>query len=125
MAECATTAGGTPCRMCARSSRTPRHHERLEPFECRAELVSLNRAGGSHVLGMHLCAFTHGRAQLDAFVSGEDVEALVVAFIARVEVVALRERDGGWPDDSWLEAVVRARGIAQHAVDAHAELPVL
>src|SRR5262249_3843619 len=41
------------------------------------------------------------------------------------EVVTLRERDGGRTDEFRVEAVDRARRIAEHAVDAHAVLLVV
>ena len=44
--------------------------------------------------------------------------------VAGVEVVALGQRDGRRADEVWVEAVDRAGGVAEHAVDAHAELLV-
>src|SRR4029450_4291510 len=54
-----------------------------------------------------------------------DLEAFLAALVTRVEVVTLRERDRGRPDERRLEPIDRARGVTQHAVDAHAELLVL
>ena len=59
-----------------------------------------------------------------SLVLDEDVETLPVARIARVEVVPLGERDRGRSDELGVETVDRAGGVAEHAVDAHAELLV-
>src|SRR5262245_27634197 len=104
------------------SSRAPWHYERFHPVERRVHFVTLDSSGRIDVFGTHLRALTDERTSPDAFVLGQQLHALAGAFVASVEVVALGESNRGRADELGIEAVNRARGIAQHAIDAHAEL---
>src|SRR5262249_50033556 len=121
------SAGGTGCRRVARSgsSRPPRQEEALEPLQRRVQLVALDGAGGGHVLRTDLGAFADERAAPDALVLRQESPPLPRPLVARVEVVPLGQRDGGRPEELRVQAVDRAGGVAQHAVDAHAVLLVL
>src|SRR5215208_4181830 len=121
------SAGGIPCTRGAgaRSSRTPRHHERLQRLERGAQLVALDGACGIDVLRTDHATLADEGAPPDPLVLGQDLESFRGALVARIEVVALGEGDRGRPDELRVEAVDRAGGVAQHAVDAHAELLVL
>src|SRR6266487_1152150 len=120
-----SSADGTRCSQDADASRASRHEERLEPLDRRIELVTLDRAGRVDMLRTHLRALPHERAAPDALVLREDLEPLGRTLVAPIEVVALREGNGGRTDELRIQAVDGAGGIAQHAVDAHAVLLVL
>src|SRR4030095_13282504 len=106
-------------------SRPPRQKERLHRLERRVQLVALDGAGRVDVLRAHLGALSHERAAPDALVLGPNLEARRGAFIARIEVVALSERDRRGSNELRIETVDRTRGVTEHAVDAHAVLFVL
>src|SRR6476660_9577472 len=112
----AATVDGSPCRYDSRPSRPPWHEERLHRFHRRGQLVTLDGAGWIDVLGADLGALADERAAPDPLVLGEHLHASRRAFVAVVEVVALRQRDGRRADELRIEAVDRARRIAQHAV---------
>ena len=76
------------------------------------------------MFGAHFGALADERAAPDAFVLGKHLHALGRALVAVVEVVPLRQRDRRRADELRIEAVYRTRRVAQHAVDAHAELLV-
>src|SRR5262249_55950900 len=124
-----TSAGGTRCRWAGRSgsgsSRPPRHEEGLEPVHRGLELVALDGAGRVDVLGTGPRALADKGAAPDALVLGQDLPALLRPLVARVEVIALGQRDRRRADELRLQAVDRAGGVAQQAVDAHAVLLVL
>ena len=77
------------------------------------------------MLGTDARAFADERAFPDPLAGGNEVGALVLGAVARVEVVALSEGNGGRTEELRLNAIYRAGGVAQHAVDAHAVLLVL
>src|SRR5262245_33546975 len=127
-----TSSAGTPWRpACRRAERgaasllAPPEEEGLEPFQRRLQLVALDGPGRIDVLGTDLGAFTHEGAAPDPVVPGEDLQPLPRPLVARVEVVALGQGDGGRPEERRIQAIHRTGGVAQHAVDAHAELLVL
>src|SRR5882672_4212558 len=119
------SGGGTPYRWEFPLRRSPRREKGFERFERRAQLVALNGTGRIDVLGTDLRAFADKGAPPDTLMVREDLEPLARALVARIQVVPLGEGDGGRADELGIEAVDRARRIAQHAVDAHAELLVL
>src|SRR5260370_574443 len=86
------------------------------------EFVLLNGAGGIDVFGADARAFADKGAAPDGVVLGEDGEAVFGTLIARVEVVALGERDSGGAGEERVEAIDGAGSVAEHAVDAHAVL---
>src|SRR5262249_62321222 len=86
------------------------------------QLGTREGARGVDVLRAALRALADERAAPDPLVLGQDLHPLAAARVARIEVVALREGDRGRPDEVGVEPVDRACGVAQHAVDAHAEL---
>src|SRR5678816_3674385 len=122
MADGGANADDTRYTPAARSSCAPRQHERLEPLERSSQLVALDRAGRVDMLRAHLRALAHERAPPDPVVLRQDLQSLVAPFVTRVEVVALRQRDRRRSDERRLQAIDRTRRVAQHAVDAHAEL---
>src|SRR5439155_18256059 len=113
-----TSAGGTPYKRFPGSSQAPRHEEGLEPPQRGPQLVALDGAGGIDVLRAGPGTFAHKGAGPDPLVPGEDRQPLPGPLVARVEVVALGDGDGGRPDEVRVQAVDRAGGVAQHAVDA-------
>src|SRR5260370_6219371 len=76
------------------------------------------------MLGANARAFTDKRAAPDGVVLRENGEAVFCAFVARIEIVALGESDGGRTGEQRIEAVDGASGVAEHAVDAHTVLLV-
>src|SRR5439155_25764893 len=88
------------------------------------QFVPLNSARRIDVLRTYLGALPDEGAPPDAFVLRQNLEPLLGALVAPVEVVALRERDRGRPDERRIQAIDATRRVAQHAVDAHAVLLV-
>ena len=82
----------------------------------------LNGAGGIDVLGADARAFADEGAAPDGVMLGEDGEAVFGALITGIEIVTLGERDGGGAGKERVETIDGAGGVAEHAVDAHAEL---
>src|SRR5207247_7697910 len=119
-----TTGDGTGYSGARRSSRPPREEQRPDPLGRAGELVLLDGARGIHVLGAHLRALAHEGALPDAVAFGEDLQALRRPLVPRVHVIALGQGDGGRTDEARLKSVDGARGVAEHAVDAQAELLV-
>src|SRR6516165_1096261 len=105
MAAAATISGDTRCMRDARSSCALGDDERFQVLERRSQLVALNRAGWIDVFRTDLRALTDERAPPDSIVLGEHLESFRAPFVSRIEVVALRERDRGRPDEARLEAV--------------------
>src|SRR5258708_6996369 len=89
------------------------------------ELGLLDRLGGIDALRAHNRAFTDEAALPDALGLRDHRQTLLEPLVPRVQVVAPRERNRRRPKERVVEAVNRARGIAEHAVDALAELPEL
>src|SRR5204862_2868535 len=89
------------------------------------QLVALDGAGRVNILGTGPRTFANEGTAPDAFVFGEEFAALLRSLVARIEVVALRQRDRGRSDELRLQAVDGASGVAQQAVDTHAVLLVL
>src|SRR5206468_3049641 len=118
---CDASAGDRVCRSGSASLRGPRQHECLHPFQRRLQLVPLNGSGRIDMLRTDLGAFADERTAPDAIVLGEDLHPLCRSLVAAVQIVALREGDGGRANEVWIEAIYGARGVAEHAVDAHAE----
>src|SRR4030095_10236837 len=119
-----TSGDGRACSAARCSSGAPGKEQRLDPVGCGGELVLLDGARGIHVLRAHLRALAHERALPEAVVLREDLQSLRCPVIPRVHVVALGERDGGRANEARLEPIDGTGGVAQHAVDAHAELLV-
>src|SRR5262245_26761652 len=109
----------------APSSPTPWHEEGLHPVERGAQLVALDGPGRIDVLRTDPGALPHEGTTPDPGVVGEDLHPLRGSLVARIQVVALGEGDGGRSDELRVQAVDRAGRVAQHAVDAHAERLVL
>src|SRR5207245_1940614 len=118
-----TTADGKGCSGRRRSPRPPRE-KRLEPVGRARELVLLDGSRRVYVLGARLRALAHEGALPHAVVLGEDLQPLPRSLVTGVHVVALGEGDGRGADEAGLQAVDGAGGVAQQAVDAHAELLV-
>jgi hypothetical protein len=77
------------------------------------------------VLRAHLAALVGVGAREDRPLAAEDLVAQAVALVSGIQVVAVAERDGGGADELGLVGDHRAGGVAEHAVDAHAEVPEL
>ena len=73
------------------------------------------------MLGTHDAAFPDKCAVPDAIVVAEDF-ALILSLVARVHVVAVAERDGGWSQKLRLQPVNRAGRVTQHAINTLGEL---
>src|SRR4029453_16057262 len=96
--------------------------ERFHPIHCGIDLVALDGAGRIDMFGAHLRTLANEGTSPDAFVLGQELHAFPSALIASVEVVALSESDRRRADELGIETVDWTGRIAQHAVDAHAEL---
>src|SRR5919106_7032475 len=105
------------------SSLPPWQQERLEPVLGRVHLGALYRRRRVYVFGAHYTALADKGAVPDTVVV-PDHSALVFALVARVDVVAVAESDGGGAQKLRLEPVHRASRIAKHAVDALGKLLV-
>src|SRR5437870_785305 len=77
------------------------------------------------MLGTDFGTFAYEGAAPNPIVLREDFQPLARSLVARILVVALSQGNGGRTDEVRIEAVNRAGGVAEHAVDAHAELLVL
>src|ERR1700694_424466 len=95
--------------------------EAHEPADRARRLGLVHRAGGIHGLGTHLGAVAHRRAGPHALLRARELHALRPGAVARVVVVAQQERGRPGPQELAVEAVLRARRVAQQAVDAVAE----
>src|SRR3954447_11954933 len=109
----------------SRSSRAPGQEEVLDCMGGRGELVALDRAGRVDVLGADSAALTDEGAGPDPFGRRLYVATVCGALVPRVQVVALGQRDRRRAYELRVERVDRAGRVAEHAVDAHAELLVL
>src|ERR1700737_3138785 len=89
---------------------------------CRGQLVTLYRARWIDSLRTSRRAFANECARPGAVGRGEYVSAIRRAFVARVQVVTLTQSDRRWTEEVHVQRVHRACRVAQHAVDAHAEL---
>src|SRR5262245_6415983 len=67
-------------------------------------------------------AFAVECAAPDAFMLRKNVQTFFGPLVARIIIVALRQRDGGRPDEMLVQPDDRAGGVAAEAIDAHAEL---
>src|SRR5688572_26535508 len=97
----------------------PRPQVLAEPVDRARDLDLLQRAGRVHALRADLGACADERALPDAGVARDFLLALVPTVVARIEVVAVRERYRGGADEGRLQRVLGACGVAEHAVDAH------
>src|SRR5438094_744825 len=79
-----------------RSLLRPGHQER-PPILRVDHLGLLDGAGGIHMLGTDARAFADERAFPDPLAGGNEVGALVLGAVARVEVVALSQGNFGSP----------------------------
>src|SRR5262245_26384866 len=84
---------------------SPGHQKRLEPVHRGRDLVALDRAGRIDSLRTDDGALADERAGPDAVVLRDQVAALARSLVARVEVVALRDRDRRRADERGLERV--------------------
>src|SRR6185295_7750120 len=80
----------------------------LEPVDRARYLDLLQRACGIDRLRTDLRAGADERAIPDTGMAGDDFLALVAAAIARVEVVAVRQRDRGRTEEHRLQRVFGA-----------------
>src|SRR4030095_8792163 len=119
------SADGSRCKWDSRPLRPSRHEERFHRFDGARQFVTLDGAGRIDMLRTDLRALADEGAPPDARVLRQHFHALRRALIAVIEVVPLRQRDGGGSDEFRIQPVDRTRRITQHAVDAHAELLVL
>src|SRR5271157_2121579 len=76
------------------------------------------------MLGADARALADKRASPNAIGMGQYRGPFRRALVARIHVVALRQRDGRRPDEHWIQSHHRTRRVAQRTVDAHAELLV-
>ncbi len=76
------------------------------------------------MLGTNSCALADKSASPDAVRMRQHSDAFIGAFVARIHVVALRERKCRRSDKYRIQANHRTSRITQRAVDAHAELLV-
>src|SRR3989442_4833718 len=74
------------------------------------------------MLGADPRAITDKRATPDSVVRDEDVEQLIRPLVQGVYVIPLRQGDGRRSTEKRIQSVHRTRGVAQQAIDAHAEL---
>src|SRR5262245_25874349 len=95
----AASGDGNRCRRDSDSSRASRQEKRLDFIESGAQLVALDRARRVDVLRTDLRALANEGAAPDAFVLRQHFHAFRRALVAVVEVVALRQRDGGGADE--------------------------
>src|SRR5271166_6036982 len=105
----------------SRSSGSPRSQESQEEVERAVRLVLIDGVGRVDVLRTDFRADADGRAGPYAVFAMDRVEALLLAAVARVAGVRLKERHGARADEVRVLAELRAGRIAQHAVDAVAE----
>src|SRR6266404_6663795 len=89
------------------------------------QLRLLNRLGRVDALGTDNRAFAHEAALPDALGVRDHRQPLLDALVARIQVVASRERGRGRAEELIVQAVHRAGRVAEHAVDAFAELAEL
>src|SRR5262249_41551436 len=85
-----TLWGDTPCRWPSLSS--PRHQHRFDPFFGGGQFILLNRPRWIDVFRANLRALANKLTTPDSIVLGEKIQPLVLALVARVQVVALRQR---------------------------------
>src|SRR5262245_24178111 len=102
----------------------PGHKQRLVPFRHRFDLVLLDGARRVDVLRTDPRAFAVEGSAPYAFMLRKAVQSPFGALVARVLVVALRQRDGRRAYEMLVQADDGARGVAAEAIDAHAELLV-
>ena len=88
------------------------------------QFILLDRPGRIDPFRAGLGAFADERALPDAVVRRANLHAFLRRLVARVIVVSLGQRDGRGTDEARLQSINRAGGIAQHTVDAGAELLV-
>src|SRR5438445_6066062 len=91
----------------------------------RVELRLLNRLGRIDALGTDNRAFAHEAALPDALGVRDHRQPLLDALVARIQVVAARQRGRGGAEELVVQAIDRAGRVAEHAVDALAELAEL
>src|SRR5712692_4691820 len=89
------------------------------------ELGLLDGLGRIDALGAYHRAFAHEAALPDALGVREYRQPILQTLVARVEVVAPRERGRRRAEELVVQAVDRAGRVAEHAVDALAELAEL
>src|SRR5512133_734717 len=112
-------------RWSARSSRSPGEQEGHDVLLRSLELVTLDGACRVDVLGAYPSAFTDKGATPASFALYEHVEPFPLSAVARVEVIPLGQGNSGRADELGFQAINWTGGVAEHAVDAVAELLVL
>lgn len=76
------------------------------------------------MLRADLRAITHKGAGPDAILAIQLCHTLFFAFVAIIEIVAMRQRNGRRADKLGVKAKLRAGGIAEPTVDTAGELVV-
>src|SRR5262249_41130126 len=104
------------------SSRPPWHEHRLEPVNRPGNLGLLNGSGRIHILGADHRALTYKGTLPDPLMPGDHPFPLGLALITGVEIVPLRQGNGGRTDEGGFQAINWASSVAEHTVDTHAEL---
>src|SRR5260370_41611213 len=74
------------------------------------------------MLRANLGTFPHKGATPNTCMLRKDGEAIFRSLVARIENIALGQSDGGRASEQRIESIDGARGIAEHAVDAHTKL---
>ncbi len=100
----------------------PREQQLLQRVRSRGQLVALDRAGRIDAFRTSRRTFAHQGARPSAVGRGQDIPAIRRTLVARVQVVPLPQRDRRRTEEVGVQRVHRARRVAQHAVDTHAEL---
>src|SRR3990170_2418181 len=106
------------------SPRGPGQEELPHLAERREDLQALDRGRGVDLLWADDGTLADERALPDPRLRGQAAEPRVRALVAGVPDVPVREGGGRGPDEVLAPSEHGARRIAQHAVDAHALLPV-
>src|SRR5262249_28817483 len=82
----------------------------------------LDGRGRVHILGTDFRALPDKGTLPDPLMPGDYSFPLVLTLITGVEIVPLRQRNGGRTDEGGFEPINGAGRVAQHTVDTHAEL---
>src|SRR2546427_5499950 len=88
----------------------------------RVELRLLNRLGRVDALGTDNRAFANEAALPNALGVRDHRQPILDALVARVQVVAARQRGRGGAEELVVQAINPAGRVAEHAVDALAGL---
>ena len=77
------------------------------------------------MLGTNAGTLADKRAAPYSLVIRKDLTAFASPHVARVQVIALRQRYCGWPGEQVVKAIYRASGVTQQTIDTHTELLVV